>query len=447
MKIPLPPPPLSQLLANLSGAELGLIFAQSPLVRGRYLHWDELRHRNPPQGLNHESWWAGIRLARQGLLRKLPFEDKHGRPMYVGMPDPVMRMLHLIDRQAAGSVEMESPIATAEDRDRYLVSSLIEEAITSSQLEGAATTREEAKAMLRSGRKPRDRSELMILNNFRVMERLREIRDQPLTPGLVLELHRIVTADTLDDPNAAGRLRRPGEKVQVVDAQHAVILHDPPDAATLPERLERLCVFANAGDDSDGFIHPVIRAVLFHFMLGYDHPFVDGNGRTARALFYWSMASARYWLMEYVSISRLLRQAPAKYGRACLHAETDDNDTTYFVIHQLDIITRAIQALHDYLARKADEQRSAESLLRRAPGISEHLNHRQVALLSHALRHPGHGYTVESHRRSHRVTLQTARTDLANLTELGLLERRKRGRAFVFFAPPDLRERIQAASG
>jgi len=444
MKLPLSPPPLHQLLPMLRPKDLKVMLGQGPLVRGRYLHWDELRHRTPPEGLTHEVWWTGLKLARQALWRNLPLEDKHGRPVRVGIPDPVLRALHAIDRHAAGTVAMDSPIASGEDRDRYLVSSIIEEAITSSQLEGAATTRGEAEAMLRSGRKPRDRSERMILNNFRVMEHIRELRDQPLSPELVLELHRVVTADTLDDPSAAGRLRRTGEKIQIVDAQHATVLHDPPEAASLPRRLERLCAFAN--DDGAGFVHPVIRAVLLHFMLGYDHPFVDGNGRTARALFYWSMARAGYWLMEYVSISRLLKQAPAKYGRAYLHTETDDNDATYFVIHQLDTIERAIQALHEYLARKAREQRSAEGLLSHAPGISERLNHRQVALLSHALRHPGHGYTVESHRRSHRITPQTARTDLMGLAGLGLLEQRKRGRAFVFLARSDLHQRIQAAS-
>lgn len=443
MKLPLTPPPLANLLTELSPTEIDHLFGRGPLVRGRYLHWDEVRHRTPPKGLSHKVWWAGIKFARGSLLKELPFADKHGRPMRVGMPDPVLRALHAIDRQAAGVVGMESPIVSGEDRDRYLVSSLIEEAITSSQLEGAATTREEAKAMLRSGRKPRDRSERMILNNFHVMEHLRELRDQPLTPDLVLELHRIVTADTLDDPGAAGRLRLPGERIQVVDPQHSTVLHDPPAAETLLERLERLCAFANEHETASGFIHPVIRAVLIHFMVGYDHPFVDGNGRTARALFYWSMARAGYWLMEYVSISRLLKEAPAKYSRAYLHTETDDNDATYFVIHQLETIEQAINALHDYLARKTAEQRSAETLLRHAPGISERINHRQVALLSHALGHPGHGYTVESHRRSHRVTSQTARTDLLDLAALGLLEQHKRGRAFVFFAPADLHERIR----
>ena len=445
MKIPLSPPPLEQLLPQMDN--LDVLFSQGPLIKGRYLHWDELRHRNPPDSLSHKEWWVGVKSARQGLLKSLPFEDKHGRPIKFGMPDPVLQLLHGIDRRAAGSVTMESPIVSGEDRERYLVSSLIEEAITSSQLEGAATTREIAKAMLRSGRKPRDRSEQMILNNFRAMQAIREIRDEILTPDLVLELHRIVTEETFDDPTAAGRLRGPGERIKVVDAQHSTVLHDPPEAKSLAKRLQRLCDFANQSEDSQPFVHPVIRAVLLHFMIGYDHPFIDGNGRTARALFYWSMARAGYWLMEYVSISRLLKEAPAQYGRAYLHTETDDNDATYFIIHQLNVIDRAIQGLYDYLKRKTREQRSAEALLRHAPVLSDQLNHRQVALLSHALRHAGYGYTVESHRRSHNITHQTSRTDLMQLVELGLVAQGKRGRAFVFYAPEDLRSRIEAAAG
>lgn len=447
MKVPLSPAPLAELLPKLGPKELTQVLSRGlgPLVGGRYYHWDELCHRTPPEGLSHAAWWAGIKIARQGLLRALPFQDKHKRPVLFGMPDPVLRTLHEIDRRAGGVVTLDKPIVSEDDRDRYLVSSLIEEAITSSQLEGAATTREEAKAMLRSGRKPRDRSELMILNNFLVMEHIRELRDEPMSPEILLHMHRIVSEGTLDDPSAAGRFRRAGEKVNVVDAQHSVVLHEPPPAASLPQRLERLCAFANE-TDGEPFVHPVVRAILLHYMLGYDHPFVDGNGRTARALFYWSLARSGYWLMEYVSISRLLKQAPARYGRAYLYSETDDNDTTYFILHQLLVIERAIEALYDYLARKTAEQRSAERLLRHAPGLADQLNHRQVALLTHALKHPSHGYTVESHRRSHRITLQTARTDLLALGKLRLLEQGKRGRAMMFYAPQDLRARIESAA-
>lgn len=216
------------------------------------------------------------------------------------MPDPILRTLHVIDRQAAGEIAMIAPAVSIEDRNRYLVSSLIEEAITSSQLEGAVTTREEAKQMLRSGR---DRSERMILNNFHAMEQIRALHSEPFSPERIIDLHRTVTENTLDAPGAAGRLRKPDERPQVMDAQHSTVLHTPPEADTLTERMERLCAFANQDEDSQPFVHPVIRAILIHFMLGYDHPFVDGNGRTARALFYWSM-------------DRTGHQGPARIPRA-----------------------------------------------------------------------------------------------------------------------------------
>lgn len=446
MKLPLSPPRVNQVLQGISSEKIALLFDTPPTQQGRYLHWDELRHRPPPDGMSHELWWAGVKMARRGMLKDLPLLDKHEKPIQFAMPDPVLKALHEIDRHAAGEIAMERQVVSGEDRDRYLVSSLIEEAITSSQLEGASTTRETARDMLRSGRRPRDRSERMVLNNYQVMQQIRRLKSEPFTPERILELHSIVTEGTLDVPDAAGRFRRPDEKISVMDPTHTVVLHEPPPADTLPKRLEQLCAFANGQNPSETFVHPVVRAVLVHFMLGYDHPFVDGNGRTARALFYWNVARSGYWLMEYLSISRLLLRAPAHYARAYLHTETDENDATYFILHHLEVVQQAIQALHAYLDRKIREQQSAEKLLRGAPALADQLNHRQIALLSHAMRHTGHGYTVKSHERSHRVTTQTSRTDLLKLAELGLLEQRKRGRAFVFYAPADLPERISGAS-
>jgi Fic family protein len=144
----------------------------------------------------------------------------------------------------------------------------------------------------------------MILNNFLTMQRIRELRKQPLTPQLVLDLHRLVTEGTLDDPADAGRLRPAGKEV-VVDDLYGTVLHVPPPAEELPQRLEALCLFAN-GKTPQVFIHPVLRAITLHFWLAYDHPFCDGNGRTARALFYWAMLHQGYWLFEFISISSVI---------------------------------------------------------------------------------------------------------------------------------------------
>ncbi|MDA8382579.1 MAG: Fic family protein [Betaproteobacteria bacterium] len=205
--------------------------------------------------------------------------------------------------------------------------------------------------------------------------------------------------------------------------------------------MKRLCRFAN-DKNTEPFMHPAIRAIILHFMLGYDHPFTDGNGRTARTLFYWSMLNQGYWLTEYLSISRILKAAPADYARAYLYTETDGGDITYFIVHQLKTIVRAIGDLHEYLARKIDEVHEIEEMIRKSPTLRTRLNHRQIALLGHALRRPNANYRVEGHRKSHDVTYDTARTDLLELAELRLLEKSRVGRAFVFVSPANLSERL-----
>ena len=440
VKIPVSGPTLRDLLHDrdlVSELRRILTSGAGPEVNGRYYHWDKLRHLDPPAGLTTREWWLALKFARASLAKPIALLDKTGAPFTFSMTDTVFQAIHRIDRDASGKIEISEQVTSPETRDRYIISSLMQEAIASSQLEGAVTTIERAKDMIRTGRKPSDQSEQMVLNNYLAMRSVRQFTHERLTPERILELQKIVTADTLDDPDAAGRLRRREDDVVVSDFD-GEILHRPPDASELEERLDRMCAFAN-GEDGDAFVHPVVRAVLLHFWVGYDHPFVDGNGRTARALFYWSMLSQGYWLCEYISISTLLRSQPAKYARSYLHTETDENDLTYFLLHQLGIIRRAIDELHVHLDGKMEEVRRVEALLRQAVV----LNHRQLALLSHSLKHPNSRYSIRSHRSSHNVVYQTARTDLLDLTDRGLLMRRRVGQTFYFYPKRDLAERLK----
>lgn len=438
------PPPDSQQLFNDIDAHRLLavldVLEGAPPQRG-YVHWDKLRHLSAPNGLTHEEWWQGIRIGRS--LSALPLNDASGRPFRYGTPSSVQRLLHFADQHCGGEIAMSEVVTTDEQaRQHYLVSSLMEEAIRSSQLEGATTSRQVAKELLRTGRAPRDRSELMILNNYRALEFMRDSMGETLTPELVMTLQKILTEGTLDDPGAAGRLQTTDEeRVVVLDATDGTLIHTPPPADQLLRRMQAMCDFANGeDDDTEDFIHPVVRGILLHFWLAYDHPFVDGNGRTARALFYWFMRKRKYWLVEYLSISRVIRDAPAKYGRAFLYTETDAGDTTYFVLHQLEVMKRAVEQLHVYLNRKMREVREVERLIKDSDG----LNHRQLALITDVSRHPENVYTYQSHASSHKVTHETARTDLLQLQERGLLRRRKSGHKHVYSAVADLPKALQA---
>ena len=443
MRNPETPPNFDQLFQKaLASKRINSIFQAivSTISGERYFHWDELRFRTPPAVLSHEEWWLGLKLRRMSATKPITLLDKTGQPFGFHVPDLAAEQLHHIDRESGTLLETTTPITNPQTRDRYIMRSLVEEAITSSQLEGAATTREVAKQMLSSGRPPRDRGEQMILNNFLTMRRIIEIKHEKLSPALVLDIHRRVSERALDKADAVGRLRRADESVQVSDS-YGQIFHEPPAAGELDDRLREMCRFAN-GETPDFFVHPVIRAILLHFWLAYDHPFVDGNGRTARALFYWQMLHAGYWLFEFVSISQFLLKAPALYGMAFLHTETDANDLTYFVIHQTEVIRRALAELHDYIRKKSHELEICGALLNRVDGLS----HRQQAVIAHALRHPGFRYEIAGHQHRQQVAYATARFDLLDLAQRGLLEQSKAGNAFVFIVPEDLELRLRSAA-
>jgi Fic family protein len=439
--MPKPPPPDDRLWSRFKDnpdrlARL-LKDVQGPTYQGKYIHWDKLRHLTPPGDYSHEEWWYALKLRRGNAVR-VPLTDQSGRAFRYTLVDPLPEHLHFIDLSVGGAVPIPEPVVDPDTKESYIVRSIIEEAITSSQLEGAATTRAIAKAMIREGRNPRDRSERMILNNHRTMQRISEVKGEPLTRELVFEIHRMITMDTLDDPTGAGRFRRSDESIRVTDPYDEV-LHEPPRADDLEGRMELMCEFANA-KTAAAFIHPAIRSIILHFWLAYDHPFIDGNGRTARALFYWSMLSRGYWLVEFISISEIILKSATQYGAAFLHSETDANDLTYFLIYHAEIVQRAIDALHERVRRRTRQLALLETELR-GMGV---LNYRQRELIRHALRHPGFHYTIESHRRSHNVVYQTARTDLLDLAERGLVTKRKVGNAWHFAPARDLERRLRA---
>lgn len=388
-------------------------------ANAQYYHWDELRRRPLPMGLTPIEAWSAVKWSRMAS-NLLPLRDETNTPFKYWLPDAAQQTLHQVDRLGGGSmgVDADDPSLFEQLKDRILIDSHMEEAIATSQIEGAVTTRQRAKEMLRSGRKPRDRSEQMIINGYRTVQLLRQHARKPMTVELLHEIQRSMTQATLEDAGQAGRFRSPEDaEVHVVDTRDGDVIFTPPPAKTIERRIGRLIDFANADPASGPFMHPLVRAAVLHFWLAYEHPYVDGNGRTARALFYWYMLKNGYWLFEFLTISRIINASRMQYYRSFLYTETDANDLTYFIVHQLDVTRKALDDLHRRLGEMTRQERRIAALRRVA-----RLNIRQRALLDHALRHPTQVYTFESHRRSHGITYQTARTDLLTLVERGLLE-------------------------
>ncbi len=438
------PPDFDDFLANLTqkysvDKVMGLA-SIGPLASGRYHHWEKVRYLPTPDNLTADEHWGALKMARKQLYIEMPLIDVDGDPFNLALHPALHRSLHRIDMAVGGAIA-GAGLPGREGLDAMLLRSFDDEGISSSQLEGATTTRRVAREMLRSGRTPRSKSEQMILNNVEAMRLVREAASDPLTPELIRTVHTVVTQKTLEPGDEPGFYRVSDDEIGIFDEQGRTPFV-PPAAESIEERIKRLCDFANRLDDAEPFVHPVVQSILLHFWLAYIHPFVDGNGRTARALFYWSMLRHGYWMTEYLSISRVLKSAPGGYKRAFLRTETDENDLTYFVDHQLDVIMKATDALHRYIEKKTRDGNEMRRLLEKEQARSDGLNDRQLALMRHALRHAGYTYRIAEHRGLHGIAYDTARTDLTDLVDRGLMILEKVGRAYGFRVPDDLAARM-----
>ncbi len=389
-----------------------------------YPYWEKFKHLANAEKVSPENLWHYIKKTRHRNPFNIELNDTQLFKFHYNLTNFSQELLHKFDMNLGGTLEGASIIPT-ENKERYLINSIMEEAIASSQLEGAVTTREVAKEMLRTQRKPRDHSEKMILNNYLTIKEILNYKDEELTPDVILSIHSSITKDTLDDKNNEGSIRK-NNNVKVTDI-NGTIFYDPPSYKQLDQLLTNYCDFANSKNDPV-FIHPIIRAIILHFLMGYIHPFVDGNGRTARAIFYWYMLKKGYWLTEYMTISRVIIKSPAQYARAYLYTEYDDNDLTYFINYHLKSMDLAFQGLKDYITRKQELKKQSFKLLK-----NHNLNQRQSLILKEFLNSPELVISIKEIQGKYQVTYQTARTDLLDLVEKDYLEKTQQGKAFYFF--------------
>ncbi len=401
--------------------------------KGRYLYWDQFQWRVDENDDPKKAWFA-TKFARAAKLKKITLYDKSDKPFSFCMPDTLQAKLFKISNLAGQGIIPHHSI-----KSQYLISSLVmEEAISSSQLEGASTTRKVAKEILVSKRNPRTPDEQMIVNNYLLMKEIQSIKDEALTVDMILSLHKIATNHTHDNDNIAGQLRK-SDDIVIMDMDDN-ILHQPPSFSLLPNRLKKLCNFANeahTGEDGSVFIHPIVKAIILHFMIGYEHPFSDGNGRTARALFYWFMLKSGFDYFEYISISKFLKEAPKKYSMSYLYSEIDDNDLTYFIYYQVDMILRAIDDLLEYLQKKSVEYEEITNLLKDS-SLNERLNFVQKDIVKKAIKNPGRVFTGLEVAADYDIAPTTARKYLKELVAYKILANYKDGRTIAYIAPANL---------
>jgi Fic family protein len=372
-----------------------------------------MRQRPVPEPFTPEDLWLTVKHDRHLARIELGLRDRSGLALHYVATPQLQAALQAIDEKAIALAELVNHTTDAA-RDSVLHQALIEEPFSSAALEGAITTRELARKMIEARRPPGALEEKRVINAAEAMRFVHAHGADALTPALIQAINRHLLHDMPVAP-ASDRAAGGG-------------------ASTLAD----VCAFANRDDR----LHPLLRAILLHFKLAHDAPFDAANDATARALFYWSVSHSGYWLLDYIAISAVIRRSRAHYEMAFLHVESDENDVTYFLLHQLDMVAQALEDFEVWLRQALRQQ----DLLAAGMGMLEQrLNARQVPLMQHALKHPGGGYTSAQHMWHHGISYLTARSDLEELTKMGLLKKTKLGAKSMYLVPSDLLQRLAKA--
>ena len=391
-----------------------------------YLYWDKIRYKEPsPAGFSKEEFWAVIKTFRESKRIKSVIKDKSGHCFAWSKLDYFEEFFHALDMNPGGELFIEKGGFDKANRQKLVVRGIMEEAIASSQLEGAATSRRAAKKMLQEQRKPINYSEQMILNNYISMQAIEEkYINEKMSMDLILELHSLITTSTVDSENEPPRLRNMSEPIYITDRIDGSIYHEAPDVGFVKNEIKSLITFANDESENKTFIHPIVKAIMLHFWMGYLHPFTDGNGRLARLLFYWYLIRKGYWTFVYLPISKVIKRSPKQYIMAYVYSEQDDNDLSYFVDYNINKIKIAIDDFRKYLAK----QMTNNAKMKHQCEVKYNLNVRQVQLLQYLYGNADERTTLKAHMTINQVVKMTASKDLKDLIKKGFLVANKRGR-------------------
>lgn len=390
-----------------------------------YLYWDKVKHQDTNNTIDKTQLWNLIKISRIINSKTLKFKKYN---FSINITSSMNKMLHELDMEMGGTLQNITGLSNNEKRF-YILSSLQEEAIASSKMEGATTTRKIAKEMLRKEEKPRDINQMMIMNNYNTMQFISHEKLKNLTPQLILEIYKKITKGTLENNENEGHFRT-NNKIRVINSISGEIIHTPPNHEEIYGLLNEICEFCNNDNYFGFFIHPIVKAIIIHFLIAFIHPFVDGNGRTARSLIYWYLLKNNYWLIEYISISRIIQQSKSKYEKSFLYTEYDDYDLSYFINYNLRTLIKAKEALKDYLDKKINEKKNYNHFI----GVDS-ITDRQAKILNNFIKDSDGIMTIIEIQNLYSISNQTARSDLEKLVNLEYLNKIKlNNRKFGFAA-------------
>ena len=375
----------------------------------RYLPRQEIIHRLPVS-ISIQQFWPELERERRKRSQELPLKDQNGNPFWFVLTGSIEKQCDVIAELARRDIAFTGP-----EFDALFQNAVVDEAVYSSVIEGAFTSRERAADFIRQNKQPRNKSEQMVKNNYDALTFVLEHLEDEISEDTILQIARIVTRSAAEVQVNGYR-----EGAVYVTGREGVV-YTPPRADAVPEMMRSLIEFIQMSE-----LHPLLKACISHFYFVYVHPFGDGNGRTARALSYMMLLQAGYDFFRYFSISGIVAEERGKYYRAMRNVEDSDGDMTYFIDAYSNMLARTVEKMEHHLKYHVLAGQKLKALEQ-----CNTLNERQLKGAKWLLESGGSSVTVEAWSRKYKVVTETARKDLLALCDAGLLIREMDGRKAV----------------
>ena len=303
-------------------------------------------------------------------------------------------------------------------KDDWLVDmqkkALILESHHSTHIEGTALSLEQAKNIL-EGKKVKgvnrdDEKEL--LNYKKAMDFISKYlgKDDPISEGIVRELHKIIVKSVRGENADPGNYR----KIQnyVVNSRTREVVYTPPTPLEVPHLMREFTEWINKVED----MSPILVAGIVQFQFVHIHPFVDGNGRTARLLSTLILYKTDYDFKRLFTISEYYDKDRPSYYQAIQSVRNNNMDMTAWLGYFVEGLRSQMEEIQDKGKKIIVSEKIVKAL------AEYNLNLRQAKIIRYLV--VNEQINNEQCQRLCGSIRRTATRDLASLVEKGLLLRK-----------------------
>lgn len=294
---------------------------------------------------------------------------------------------------------------------------LVRNAHSSTSIEGNRLSLEQV-TELAAGREVmatrRDKQE--VLNYLYVLEHLADFAEHDkITEKSILDLHRRITKDVIDNLKDSGKYRN--RQVYVGDRIGNVIFM-PPKTEDVPTLMRSLVAWLNSEDTKK--LDPVLVAGILHYEFVRIHPFIDGNGRTTRSLASLILILRGFDIKRFFALDEYYDLDRKAYYAALQTVNQTTLNLNKWLEYFTDGVTVSVNSIKERILRLSSQK------LRKDLKGQIALTERQIKIIEHLQRNKK--ITAGEVAKSFKITRQAALKELLKLIELGVIKLKGKGR-------------------